>query len=117
MSQKTIEALHRAATDGTLTTFRVPGGGDLTLSVDALMMRQALQAWVGIDDSRRADVFANVCRAIKSAIKKHKKGRLRNADAFASDCTLWFAYQLKFCDGERFIVQPPPASMFKAMAN
>lgn len=116
MRSATLEALHKAATDGTLTTFRVPGGGGLTLSIDAVMMRQALQAWDG-DETKRVAIFTNVCRAIKSALKKHKRGKLRDTNAFAADCALWLAHELKYRDGERHIVQSPPASMFKAMAN
>lgn len=114
----TIEALHKAATDGTLTTFRLPGS-DLFLSLDATMMRQALAAWDDIPAQRRVNTLASVRRAMKSALKKAKRGRLDQAatDAFASDAALWLAHELRFSDGERHIIESPPASVFKSAAN
>lgn len=119
MRDAVVEKLVSAAADGTLTTFRVPGGGGMCLTVDAAMVQQARKAWGDIEPARRASTFDSIKRSIKSGLKRHRRGTLtqQQCDEFASDCALWFVHQLMFGDGERHIVDNPDAGMFRKMAS
>lgn len=120
MRDAVLEQLIAVANAGTLTTFRVPSGdGTFCLSIDATMMRQAQNGWRGIAPVVRASVLRNVKRAIKSGLKRHRRGTLtqEQCNAFAFDCALWFVHELMFADGEKHVVNGPDAAAFRKLAN
>ena len=116
---ESIYTLHKAASEGNLVTFRVPRGDGVEMSITSKMFRDALSAWDDIPLERRLDTILSVRRAIKSALKKHKRGNLarNDTDAFAADCALWIAYEIKYSDGKRHLVASPSSDVFKNAAN
>lgn len=114
-----LENLIAAANAGTLTTFRLPGGGDLALSIDGTMMRQAQEGWADCPAERRRKTFESVKRAVKRGLKHHKRHGLsqKERDEWASDCALWFVHELLYADGEKYLTKGPQESDLRRVGN
>jgi len=114
-----IEKLLKVHKAGELTTFSLPGASQIVMGCDRVMLSEALTAWDSMTRLSRERVIRSVRKAIKDGLRKLESGQLngRDQDDFASDCALWFAYELRFGNASKYVVENVPGDAIRRAAH